>query len=116
MKIRIKGNTLRMRISQTEYRSLVDEQSIQDQINFGSGALIYMIEWNDETVAGVDMRNHIIRVKLEAAQIKEWEEKDLVGIDFKSGDLSVLIEKDFQCLKPRPDENEEDLYPNPLVE
>ena len=49
--------------------------------------------------------------------MKEWIKTDLEGFDAimdngtKAG-LYVLVEKDWQCLKPR-DEDEADLFPNP---
>ena len=52
-----------------------------------------------------------------AFDVKEWVKTDLEGFDaiMDNGTeegLYVLVEKDWQCLTPR-DEDESDLFPNP---
>ena len=47
---------------------------------------------------------------------EEWANSDRVSLVNKSENgISVLIEKDFQCLHKRPDEDESQNFPNPLA-
>ena len=46
--------------------------------------------------------------------IKDWHLNDKVGFEAEMDNgCYILVEKDFQCLVPRAEEAEDDLYPNP---
>ena len=59
-----------------------------------------------------------IRVSLPRAVAERWQEPDQVSIrgeqELPEGErLKILVEKDFQCLIPREDEDQSGLFPNP---
>lgn len=62
-----------------------------------------------------------ITVRLPETLVLAWVTTEQVSI---AGDqvlddgqtLSVLVEKDFACLAPRPGEDESDMYPHPEVD
>jgi hypothetical protein len=59
-----------------------------------------------------------IKVFLPDAQATTWFETDLIGLEHNmplgnGAFLKILVEKDFQCLTPRPGEDEGDNFPNP---
>lgn len=120
MKIRIKGHTLRLRLSQTEINLLAERGSVTDAISFGPGqTLVYSLE----TAAGASdtkavFSDHRILVMLPRQMAEDWASSDLVSItgtqdNGTTDGLSLLIEKDFRCLTERPHEDEEDLFPHP---
>ncbi len=53
-------------------------------------------------------------------RIAKWSAEDCVGFNenkvMDGKDMIIIAEKDFQCLKPRPHEDESDLYANPLAD
>jgi hypothetical protein len=115
MKLRIKGNTLRMRLSEPEVNMLAEGKSVTDKTEFPTADLTYKIEPDNSNTAGFEQG--IVRIGLNMDDIDKWAKTDEVGISIdstsKSGNnLSILVEKDFKCLTVRP-ENESELYPNP---
>ena len=42
----------------------------------------------------------------------DWCDTERVGFEGVAGEVKVLVEKDWQCLAPR-DEDESDAYPHP---
>ena len=117
MKLRIKGNTIRFRLTQTEIDQ-VREGFVEDKTQFpGGNSLIYRIEKGD--LFNVQYTKDTVLISVPSAIINDWATTDTVSISKKipltNGDLLDLsLEKDFQCLTERPNEDESDMFPNPL--
>ncbi|MDX1570733.1 MAG: hypothetical protein R3200_09625 [Xanthomonadales bacterium] len=121
MKLRIKGNSVRLRLSQTEVRRLAEDRAIWESTDFGSARLHYGIEADPAATApAAAMAEDRIRVTLPERMAQDWAVGDEVSlhgsIPLATGELKILVEKDFQCLKPREDEDEADLFPNPQAD
>lgn len=118
MKLRIKGNSIRMRLSQGEVDELASSGSVNDVINFGKTKMTYQLTLAKSGEILVVYAANLIIINIPQATGAKWATSDQVGIeediDLGGGEiLSVLIEKDFKCLTVRPGENESDLYENP---
>lgn len=122
MKLRIKGNSLRMRLSQTEVKSIAEGKEVVDQIRFlPNAAMKYTLYSHPEgSQITAQFNQGEIRVGLPKATAQKWANGNDVAIkgSQENGDsepLFLLIEKDFACLKSRENENEDesDLFPNP---
>lgn len=64
------------------------------------------------------LESNRLRVEAPAEQLIAWANGDAVSLETsldlgQRGPLRILIEKDFQCLSERNDEDESDLFPNP---
>lgn len=117
MKIRIKGNSLRLRLTQSEVAKFNEEGRVSDSINFGEKQLIYSLQKSEMEEVTADFNGEFITVNVPSQAGSDWASSKQVGIQSSEGEtLSILIEKDFQCLKARPGEDESDLYNNPLAE
>jgi hypothetical protein len=119
MKIRIKGNSLRLRLSKTEVEDLVQKGTVVEKTQFSSSSfLTYQIKESVQSSILVEFSNQIITVLIPKETLKGWDKNQIVGfkesVDNQNGQLNVLIEKDFKCLTEREDENEEDHFENPL--
>jgi hypothetical protein len=120
MKLRIRGNSIRMRVSQGELREIAERGSVRETIEFGHGVgLTYALE-SDGSVREPIARyaRNVIAVVLPAAAVQRWAASDEVAIEAEQAleggeSLRILVEKDFACLQPRPREDESDLFPNP---
>lgn len=117
MKLRIKGNTIRLRLTQTEVDTVAKKEVI-DKTQFPGGKeLVYkIIKGNSFDTQFMD---GVVLVQLPSEEVDKWAASDQVTIGFKvnldnGGVLDVAVEKDFQCLTERPHEDESDMYPNPL--
>lgn len=120
MKVRIKGNSIRLRLSQTELGRLDNHEVIAEQIDFAPGvSLIYSLERSITAKQPiVHYGNNQIQLILPEEMASNWINTNQISIraqqDNATADpLRILIEKDFRCLTERPNENEEDLFPHP---
>jgi hypothetical protein len=98
MKLRIKGDALRLRLSRTEVARLVEVGSVTETIHFAPGSsLEYSVAVGSElSVAYAE--NHIA-VTLSAVEVRAWAQSDQKWIYGEAGGaLTVTVEKDFACL------------------
>ena len=116
MKLRIKGNTIRVRLTQSELNNLHEKGAVEESTEFPDGkSLKYRITKGNQFRC--DFVENVVSVELESAVIKQWSASDQVSIggelNLENGSkLSILVEKDFKCLTERP-EDERDMFPNP---
>lgn len=121
MKLRIKGNSLRLRLTQKEIKEFEEKGIVEEIIKFGNTAFTqmhYMIQKSSrkEISACYNLNRMIVNVPNSIAE--KWTSTNQVGFDFQMNineqeKLFILVEKDFQCLQPRPHEDESDMFPNP---
>jgi hypothetical protein len=120
MKIRIKGDSVRFRLTQTEVRELSVNGKIYDHTNFGNAKFKYGVIL-DHTIDDLQVRfeqNSII-LQMPIAIGKEWYSNDIITYDntvntFQGTNLYLLLEKDFTCLD-NTIEDQSDNYPNPKL-
>lgn len=121
MKLRLKGNSLRLRVSRSELDRLMAGGCIEETIRFApepEAKLTYALE----SAAGVSTaivryRRQRITVIVDQNELQSWNEPDQVGIytsvPVGSGEmLELIVEKDFACLDGSDEENE-DTFANP---
>ncbi|MGA7157822.1 MAG: hypothetical protein WBY53_13290 [Acidobacteriaceae bacterium] len=123
MKLRLKSNTVRFRTTRSEVARLVELGHLEETIQFnaeeaGTFAFAIALE-NDIACVGVRYARSTITLMVPAATAKSWADSDAVGIyatvEGQSGPLELILEKDFACLD-RSDAENEDTFPNPLLE
>ena len=120
MKMRIRGNTLRLRVTRSELQALASVGRIGEVISFGAGrALGYSLE-SDASVRTLHARYtaDAITVGVSPALVRQWAETDLVTLEEHQpldGDqtLRIVVEKDFACLVARAGEDDSDAFANP---
>jgi hypothetical protein len=117
MKLRIRGDSLRLRLSQAELTRLRETGEVCDRIGFGARSLDYALVSADIDAPRARFDGDRIEVALPNAIARSWIESEQVGIEAEqplpTGTLRLLIEKDFKCLAPRPGEDDSDAFPNP---
>ena len=119
MKLRIKGSSLRLRLTQGEVRRLETEGEVAELVRFGGGAtLTYRLRTGSELSAiSASYDNNIIDIRIPEAAALDWSRTDRVALEHSApasgGELKILIEKDWNCLAPRSDEDESDNFPHP---
>lgn len=121
MKIRIKGNFIRYRLTQTEVKTLGETGHLSEETRFGPGAseaFAYALEAK-EGIDGLQASfdGGKITLYLPAAVAKTWFDEERVGfqndVQVAPGvTLGLLLEKDFACLDDTY-EDQSDNYPNP---
>lgn len=114
MKIRIKGNSVRLRLTQSEVDRVKTEGEVSEKTEFGSGLFIYRLVLKPTEELDADFIGGRIVVTMPEETGIAWAIGDEVGIEGTTENgVSILIEKDFQCLTERAHEDESDLFPNP---
>jgi hypothetical protein len=119
VKLRIRGNTLRLRVSKSELAAVQKRGSVQDAIRFGPGAqLVYRLEVAADDRFGAEFADDSIIVRAPQTAVAKWGRDDEVSMRGKQRigrgkTLAILVEKDFECLKPRVGDDATDLFVNP---
>ena len=104
MKLRIKGNSVRMRVSKTEVEELVSGSLLRESTSFGNASFGYAVQpVNRGECLTADFDKNIITIYVPAVLLKEWSTNSVVGFEANmplenSGKLHLLLEKDFKCL------------------
>lgn len=123
MKLRIKGNSLRLRVSCSDVDRLLAQGRIEETIHFGFGAdarLTYALEHTNAAQEIVAFhRSREVAVVLSSQSAQQWavspEQVGIYGsVRVHNGELALLVEKDFACLD-EADANNEDTFPNPNI-
>lgn len=117
MKIRIHGDSLRLRLSQKEVSDLVADGIVTSACRFPQGTFAYSIKTGDNNELAAEVNEGNITVFVPGSMVDGWDTDQRVGFDHRTeSGLYILVEKDFQCLKPRPEEDESGLFPNPQAD
>ncbi len=121
MKLRINGNSLRLRVTRSELDELVDAGRVEETIHFSAGErsrLTYALECRPDA-AEIAVRFDLpkVAVVLPAELAAAWRAGDETGlyaaVDIGAhGSLEVAVEKDFACLH-RDEPDSADRFPNP---
>ncbi len=118
MKLRIKSNSIRIRLTKTEVSSLAATGYLEEQTIFVNSKFIYALQTVDdanELSATIDTNK--ITMLVPVALIKDWPENNVVGFEAsmpvaENQSLYLLLEKDFVCLDETT-EDQSDNYENP---
>jgi hypothetical protein len=114
MKIRIKGNSIRYRLTRTDIERLTNNGYLEETTDFGLSTLSYALQKTATGQLSAVFENNNITVFIPQRMISEWNETDRVSFENKENNLYILIEKDFMCLDNTV-EDQSDNYPNPLM-
>lgn len=120
MKLRIKGNSMRLRISPSEMTRLLATGRVEETIQFGTdddAKLTYALE-HGPLVGEMTLRHkgQTVAVVISTQCAQEWADSDQVGmygvISVGQDRLELAVEKDFACLDKSEGENR-DTYAHP---
>lgn len=121
MKLRIHGNSIRLRLNRREVAQFTANASLEEAMEWGTGPgdrLVYRLEASESALdVGVRVNGWAIAIIVPAVLAQTWASTDRVeiaaNVRLNAGkSLSILIEKEFRRLHGA--NNDPDLYPNPL--
>ncbi len=121
MKIRIKNNSIRLRLTKTEVDMFAKMGKFTATTQFGTKTLTYALKAKPNiSEVEADFVGDGIVVYFPEAASKTWAKSNRVGYDNNvdwndETKLSVLVEKDFTCLD-NTIEDQSDNYPNPKLQ
>jgi hypothetical protein len=124
MKLRIRGDSIRLRLKRAEVDQIAAGTSIVEETHFPDSVLTYRLDISENSDISACLDNGSLIVSLPKSKVLDWAGTDEVSLSAKqklagAGSLSLLIEKDFSCLEPghhRDSEDDEDTFPHPSVQ
>jgi hypothetical protein len=118
MKLRVRGSSIRLRVTRGEVAQLVAGAAVREEVPLGPMPLRYALSVADVPAIAASFAAGSLDVRIPRDLAREWLESEQVGVEAQQpaaggGSLHVLLEKDFACLKPRAGEDDGDAFPNP---
>ena len=121
MKLRIRGNTIRLRLKRGEVDRIASGRSVVEQTRFPDTMLTYRLDVSNDGAFSATFADRKLAVQVPPAEVSRWAETDQVSlftdVQLEGGDtLSLLVEKDFTCLAPgdhRAHEDDTDTFVHP---
>ncbi len=119
MKIRIKGNSVRYRLTKTEVETFCKTGYFEERTEFNSRTFIYALKAVSADELQAEFSDDTITLLVPKKYSADWFENDRVGFENtmildNESELFLLLEKDFACLD-NTTEDQSDNYPNPLA-
>ena len=118
MKLRIKGNSLRVRLTKTEVSTLANTGYLKEQTLFSNNQFIYALQAVDDAPElFATLVNNKLTMFVPKSFTKDWPQNNVVGIHTNmpltdNESLYLLLEKDFVCIDETT-EDQSDNYENP---
>lgn len=123
MKLRLRGNSLRLRLTRSEVAALAAGDVVGERTAVAPGrALSWCLQSDPESTGiGADYRDDRLVVTVPAELAGRWAGSEAVSLEAVQplpGDeeLRILVEKDFACLAERPGEDDSDAFPHPAAD
>jgi len=119
MKLRIKGSSLRLRLTRGEVSQLQESGAVSEEVRFGGSTALGYRVLNDPDISVITASyiNNIIEIRIPRPIVQRWSATDEVTLSRdqpnSAGELRIVVEKDWACLAPREDEDESDHFPHP---
>jgi hypothetical protein len=123
MKLRIRGNAIRLRLTKSEVEHLGETGKVEDAVVFGAATPAFRYELR--TAVGDDRARakfdaNCLSISIPANETQNWITSEQVSIEEMQpidGNkfLRILVEKDFACLTGREGEDDTDAFPNPFM-
>jgi hypothetical protein len=121
MKLRLLDDSIRLRLSRDEVIAADERGLVEGRTRFPDGSMFkFALETlRNSSNPSASFDSDRLVVKLPAPQISAWA-KDDTAVSLHGelalsggGQLKVLVEKDFECVSPRGDEDQSNLFRNP---
>ncbi len=124
MKLRIRGDSIRLRLKRGEVDQLAAGTSVVEETHFPGAILTYRLDVAENGSISAIFDSGSLVVSLPKSKVLDWASTDEVSLSAEqklpgSDSLSLLIEKDFMCLEPghhRDCEDDEDTFPHPSAQ
>jgi len=118
MKLRIRGNTVRLRLEKGEVNTFAADSQVVDRAPLSIATpLEYGLRIGDLDELTLHFTGQELIIVVPRSVAQAWTDSDQVGIEAQvavgQDSVKILIEKDFRCLHKRPGEDESGNYPHP---
>jgi hypothetical protein len=120
MKLRIKGNSIRLRLGRSEVAQMITSGFVEESTTFdpaGRQRLTYrLVSTPDVAAVSATFESATLIVRVPTEQTIAWASTDRIGIEASQPasdglSLRILIEKDLECIDAPAEESQADAYP-----
>ncbi len=120
MKLRLRQNTVRIRLTQSEVERVGGGEEVRETVSFAGRPLSYVLAPSDDAHAvHAAFDGSEVRVVAPRALVTAWANSNEVGFTSDASEqIAVLVEKDFACLTGRDErhaDDDADTYPHPAA-
>ncbi len=125
MKLRLRENSIRLRLLQSEVIQLRETGNVSETIVFDINPtenLTYSLRVSEDAdVISAQMTNNQIEVFLPLGATENWADSNETGLyaEQKIGDLAslkIIVEKDFVCVERPADADNKDAFLHPKMQ
>lgn len=120
MKIRIKGNAVRFRLSKPEVDLFAAEGYLEEKTEFIKNTFTYAVQkLFDGKSLDASFTDQKLTLFVPSEIMHRWTTTDITGFNYdlplgEGKTLSLLLEKDFKCADAEVSEDQSDYYDNPV--
>ena len=114
MKLRIRGNSIRLRLTGREVDSIGRGEPVEETVDLSPMPFKYSLTAREAVKVEAIFDGGNLAVIVPEHEAEAWAKGDAVGIETEDGaEVRIVIEKDFACVKPRAGEDETDMFDHP---
>ena len=113
MKLRIRGSSIRLRLTKPEVEVLRATGVVEEWTEFPGTRLRYALIAAPSSVLAASFDDRGIVVHVPKAMADAWCTSNDVSLEGEDGPTRILIEKDWACVQPRSDEDPAEMHENP---
>ncbi len=116
MKLRIRGDSIRLRLTQGEVARVEAGEAVSETTSLGAGVRFeYALESGSGREMTAALRDNCLTITVPDAALAAWAGGNDVAVEcpVDASAPSILVEKDFACLSPREGRDDDDAYPHP---
>jgi hypothetical protein len=121
MKLRLKNNSIRLRLTQSEVARFEETGKVEEAIEFGAtgeDVFVYALAVSDAASINARFKDGKLTVFVPESEARAWASTSQIGLEHEqeigqNKKLKILIEKDFACLDRRDGEDDADAFPHP---
>ncbi len=121
MKLRICGDSIRLRLKRAEVEQIAAGTSIVEKTHLPDSILTYRLDVSENPGISASFNGGSLVISVPKSAVSDWAGCEKVSLYAEqklpgSGALALLIEKDFKCLEPghhRDCKDDEDTFPHP---
>jgi hypothetical protein len=114
MKLRLRSNTIRLRLLKGEVDRLAEGHTIVETLPT-SRPFHFSVQPAEVEELTATFDNDTLLIQVPLVWAKRWPTTDEVGRGATTNSLDILIEKDWACTTPRAAEENDGTYPNPTA-
>jgi len=111
MKLRIQGDSIRLRLTQIEVAAIGRGELVAETTCLPT-PFVYVLDVGGDKVSALYSKDSLCVTLPENIALR-WATTNEISIRGCEGKVDILVEKDFECLDPRPGERDADVFPNP---